>query len=167
MKTKYFEKVISWLDRIVETMLFCVVIVMLCAGTAQIFCRYVLNASLSWSEEMMRYLYVWLTMIGSSLAVRRKQFTTIEALYNMICKASPVGGMVLTVAAIVLQIGFFAMLAIYGQQLVVSNLAQVSPAMRISMGGAYFALPLGGYLGIIYCLIELYDRFAKGGPDKT
>ena len=67
----------------------------------------------------------------------------------------------MTVLAVLMQVSFFIVLAIYGQQLVVKNMAATSPAMGLSMGIAYIALPLGGYLGCIYCLFELYDRFVQ------
>ncbi len=158
---KRIDSIMNIVDKIVEAMLFVVTITMLISGILQIVYRYLLNASLSWSEELMRYLYVWLTMIGASLAVRRKQFVTIEAVYNIINKKSPVAGKILTVVAIIMQVSFFIVLAIYGQQLAAKNMAAESPAMGLSMGIAYLALPLGGYLGCIYCLFELYDRFVK------
>ena len=163
MKPNKIELAMKLMDKIVEAALFVIVMVMLIAGAMQIFSRYVLNSSLSWSEELMRFLYVWMTLIGTSLAVRRKQFTTIEAVYNKVCEKSAVGGKVLMIIAVVLQIGFFLVLSIYGTQLAQKNMLQASPAMGLSMGIAYLALPIGGYLGILYCLFELYDRFKKGG----
>lgn len=52
-------KVIKFLDRRLEEvilvlLLSCIVVIMLC----QIVCRYVLNDSLSWSEEFCRYCYI-------------------------------------------------------------------------------------------------------------
>lgn len=162
MNPSKLDVAISWLDRTIEFLLFIITMVMLAAGVAQVFCRYILNSSLSWSEELMRYLYVWMTLVGTSLAVRRKQFTTIEAVYNKICSASSAAGNALMVLCIILQIGFFIMLAVYGQQLAAKNMMQSSPAMGVSVGIAYMIFPIGGWLGIIYSLIELYDRFGKG-----
>lgn len=158
---KKIDSVLQIIDKIVEAALFVITITMLIAGVLQIFYRYVMNASLSWSEELMRFLYVWMTMIGASLAVRRKQFTTIEAVYNKICEKSEIGGKILMIIAVVLQMGFFVMLAIYGAQLSTKNMIQASPAMGLPIGIAYLALPIGGYLGALYCLFELYDRFKK------
>ena len=43
----------------------------------QVFFRYVLNASLSWSEELTRLLFVWLTFLGFGLAAQRGALPTI------------------------------------------------------------------------------------------
>ena len=39
---------------------------------AQVFFRYVLNNSLSWSEEIVRFLFIWLTFLGAALNIRDK-----------------------------------------------------------------------------------------------
>jgi len=68
---------ITWLtERVCATLLAVMVATML----LQVFCRYVLNASLSWSEELTRLLFVWLTFLGFGLAVRRGALPTIFVL---------------------------------------------------------------------------------------
>jgi len=39
---------------------------------AQIFARYVLNHSLFWSEELARYLFIYLVFLGAAIALRRE-----------------------------------------------------------------------------------------------
>ncbi len=46
----------------------------------QVFCRYVLNHSLFWSEELARYLLVWLTFLGATAAYYRKIHPGIDIL---------------------------------------------------------------------------------------
>ena len=47
----------------------------------QVFCRYVLNHSLFWSEELARYLLVWLTFLGASVAYYRSVHPGIDVIY--------------------------------------------------------------------------------------
>lgn len=161
MPTKTLDHILTALDRTIEVFLFIIVMVMLCAGVAQIVARYILQASLSWSEELMRYLYVWMTMIGTSLAIRKNSFTVIDAIANLIRKKSDKAGMVLYGCITILQAGFFILLAVYGWQLASRNFGQLSPAMRFPIGVAYLALPLGGVLGSIYVLISVRDYCIK------
>lgn len=158
---KPIDKLFTTIDRVIEFLLFIVIMVMLCVGVAQIVARYVLHSSLSWSEELMRYLYVWMTMIGTSLAIRRNSFTVIDAIANLIRKKSDKAGLVLYGFITILQILFFSLLAVYGWQLSSRNFAQLSPAMRFPIGIAYLALPLGGVLGVTYTLISIRDYWLK------
>ena len=41
--------------------------------------RYVVGASLSWSEELARYVFIWLVYIGISYAVQMKAHVKVEA----------------------------------------------------------------------------------------
>lgn len=159
---KITRTLFRYFDFCVEACLFVIVIAMLAAGIAQVLARYVFQASLSWSEEFMRFSYVWMTLIGTSLAIRRKQFTSIEAIANLLKQRFPVSQKFFWLATIALQIFFFVLLTRYGMQLVTRNLHQVSPAMGVSMGLAYCALPAGGVLGVLYSGISIWDELRGG-----
>jgi TRAP-type C4-dicarboxylate transport system permease small subunit len=53
---------------------------MICVGTAQVFNRYFLNVSLSWSEEYQRYGQIWLVFFAVPIAYRRGMHMGIEGL---------------------------------------------------------------------------------------
>lgn len=162
MKSKNgVDRTFHYLDTVIEALLFAITLAMLLAGVAQIVSRYVIQSSLSWSEELMRYLYVWLSMVGTALALRRHQFTVIESIVNMIGKKSIKIGKYIWILVEFLQITFFAFLIFYGWRLVSKNLNFVSPALGISMGLVYLALPLGGFLGLLYCSISIWDLSKK------
>src|SRR3954454_22223879 len=48
----------------------------------QFFTRYVLNDSLTWTEEVARYLLIVITFIGAGIAVRRNSHIYVEMLYR-------------------------------------------------------------------------------------
>jgi TRAP-type C4-dicarboxylate transport system permease small subunit len=50
----------------------------------QFFTRYVLNDSMSWTEEIARYLLMWLTFIGSAVVARRGLHISVEALLHFL-----------------------------------------------------------------------------------
>ena len=43
-----------------------------------VFCRYALNHSLFWSEEVVRYLFVWFTFLGAAIALRDREQIRVE-----------------------------------------------------------------------------------------
>ncbi|MGQ7249659.1 TRAP transporter small permease [Halomonas sp. V046] len=73
-------KVVNWLDEYAEISV-CVALMMLMAGilAVQVFMRYVMGASLSWSEELARYLFIWLIYLGISYGARQMRHIKIDA----------------------------------------------------------------------------------------
>src|SRR5262245_37635623 len=64
----------GWLEVVTGTLLVAMVLVIL----AQALFRYVLNLSLAWTEEVGRYLFVWVCLLGASLAYRMGQHSGYE-----------------------------------------------------------------------------------------
>lgn len=153
------DKVSRRSEQIFSFMLFCITLTMLIVGASQVTCRYVLKMALSWSEEMMRYLYVWMTMLGIGIGIRKKMFTAIDALLMFVEKKSPAAVRVMKIIVALLQLFFFVFLLVYGAQYALKNMTQLSPAMRIPMGVAYCALPVGGLIGTIFTIAESAKLF--------
>lgn len=111
--------------------------------------RYVLSAPLSWAEETATYLFVWMAMIGASLALKTRQHFVIEFVLDRIPgKAGPpariaVAGLVVLVTGIVMVNG-----AIYTSW----GWNAVTPAMEISRALPYSAVAVGGALMFLRAL---------------
>ena len=78
-------KVLRWLDENLEeviliVLLICMVVIM----GLQVVCRYVFNQSLSWSEELTQYLFVWSTFISVSYCVKKRISIKIEQFINFL-----------------------------------------------------------------------------------
>ncbi len=43
-----------------------------------VFFRYALNQSLSWSDELVRYLFVWFTLLGAAIALREREHIRVD-----------------------------------------------------------------------------------------
>jgi len=65
------QKLLTGLDWILDRVTLFVLAVLLLVVGAQIFARYVLNHSLFWSEELARYLFIYLVFLGSAIVLRR------------------------------------------------------------------------------------------------
>ena len=125
----------------------------------QVVMRYVFGQSLSWSEELARYLFIWYTWIGTSLAVRKKRHIRIEILADFLK-----GKAKLRLEMVVLLIWalFSAFLAFKGFEigrfLLSSN--QTSPALEIPMVFAYAAIPVGCILMFLRLVGEMKETLA-------
>ncbi len=63
--------VLRGLDRLLDAVTIVILVVLLGVVGVQIFARYVLNHSLYWSEELARYLFIYLVFLGAAVALRR------------------------------------------------------------------------------------------------
>ncbi|HAR80508.1 MAG TPA: TRAP transporter small permease [Succinivibrionaceae bacterium] len=110
----------------------------------QVFFRYVMGASLSWSEEMSRYMFVWLVYIGIAYGCKIMRHIKIDAGLFLFPKAMRKYVVILGDC-----IFFCFALAIvyYAWGLVVRQyvFGQLSPAMQIPMWIVY-AAPFVGFL---------------------
>ncbi|MEG2173594.1 MAG: TRAP transporter small permease [Desulfovibrionaceae bacterium] len=59
-----------------STLMICMVIII----SAQVFCRYVLQNSLEWSEELARYIFIWAVYFGASYALQKDKHLEITLL---------------------------------------------------------------------------------------
>ena len=78
------KKVLSWIDEYLEEVLLAAALAaMAVIMGVQVFCRYVLGASLSWSEELTRYIFIWAGFLSVSyctkkcISIKIKQFVAL------------------------------------------------------------------------------------------
>jgi TRAP-type C4-dicarboxylate transport system permease small subunit len=118
----------------------------------QVFFRYVLNSSLSWSEEVARYLFIWAALLGFSSSVEAGRLFRFE----MLAVRLPAAGRLICAALFVCAaVAFIGVLVFNGSLLVAHTASQSSPAMEMPMAIAYAALPVGGILMALHFLAAL------------
>ncbi|WP_238456306.1 TRAP transporter small permease [Desulfotruncus arcticus] len=127
----------------------------------QIVMRYVFHHSLSWSEELARYVFLWQIWLGASFAVKEHRHLRIEAIKNVL---SPKAQKYFELITLVIWFGFSLFLAFKGAELTMILLqrGQVSPAMRLPMAYAYASVPVGCGLMAIRLIEEMFGLFRKG-----
>ncbi len=135
----------------------------------QVVLRYVFNNSLVWSEEIARYLIIWLILIGSSIAVREKAHATVDAVVAFL---PPLPKRIFSILANLMGIVFCFILVRSGT-ITVSNVVEfgnVTPAIGISMAIPYLSVPVGGALMLYRFIQLLFDDFTslnKNGKMKS
>ena len=102
----------------------------------QFFTRYVLNDSLSWTEEIARYLLMLVTFIGAATAMRRGTHISVEVA-QMFLPAQVVRVLALVIDVIVL--GFVGLLCWYGfaitRRMHIQTMTVIDWPMSVVYGG--------------------------------
>jgi len=152
------EKLSLLSEKAVYYTLVVMMIVMTLAVIVQVFLRYVFSFSLSWSEEVARYLMIWVAFLGGSLALQKGLHIGVELL---LVRISPEWRKWISIFSKMLILTFLIFLTIGGIKITWAVRDQSSPALLFSMAYAYLSAPVGGFfmaLQTIHSLIEDWVR---------
>jgi TRAP-type C4-dicarboxylate transport system permease small subunit len=122
-----------------------------------VFCRYVLNSSLSWADELSRFIFIWVSFLGAVLAYGYNEHIGLDFVVDRI--PSPTIKRFIRLAA-----DFFILLVIvillrYG--LIVANSAtNLSPALYIPMKWVYIIAPVSAFMMLIINICKIYEHLA-------
>jgi TRAP-type transport system small permease protein len=125
-------------------------VVMVVAVFLQVVFRYVVNQPLSWSEELARYVFVWASMLGASMGIKKKTHFGLDALIKLFPRTQK---KVIEVILYCLMSVFLIVLVYYGTQFSRELYVQTAPGLNITMAIPYAAIPVGGLL--MLCHIAL------------
>jgi TRAP-type C4-dicarboxylate transport system permease small subunit len=128
---------------------------------AQVFCRYVLDASLVWAEEAARYLLVLTTFVGASVAMRRGAHMTVRFVVSALPAAGRGLADALAQGACCL---VYAVLVRHGLALADANFTQASPALGLPLGAVYLLIPLAGLLLGLQAIERIAALLVGGEP---
>ena len=137
-----------WIGRLEAVFLAVTVTAITAVTFAQVFTRYVTEDPLIWTEEVARYLFVWITLVGAAAAVRQNGHFGLDILRRWFPPLKkPLG--LLTTATIA---AFFALLLWTGIGETRQAAMQISPALQVGMQWAYLALPVGAALALYHVI---------------
>lgn len=137
-------------------------------STALIFIQIVLrsfNTSLAWSEELVRYMYVWETWIGVSYAVKRGSHLRITMLKD---KLTGRKRMILECFVLVVWIAFAIFIIFQSTRSIdtIMSFQQKSSALRIPMQYCYSSIPVGISLMSIRLIEEAIRQIKQINKEK-
>ena len=150
-----------WLDRVVEWGVIVAFLGFVALSFTQVVLRYGFGRPLTWSEEISRYLFVWVVFVGAAVAARRNGHIALDFLVNRL-PAAPRRGLAVIMA--VLCFGMLLLVFVWqGWNLTIVSMRQESPATGLPVGYATLAIPVGGLLTAINLVRAAFERSAKGG----
>ncbi len=156
---KTLQPVLKAFDRAVYAMVFLCIAGFVTLAFLQVFCRFVLNDSLTWSEEMCRYLFVWMVFLGAGVGVLHRRHIIIDIVPNMI-PASVKKYYNIVISLLI--IAFTLLLMRYGLVFAQRGMRQNSPAMQIPLGYIYAGIILGAFVMLVNTVRVTLADFMEG-----
>ena len=152
------------LNKILSSVLAFLVAAMVVVCCWQVITRYILNNPSTVTEEALRYLLIWVTMVGGAYAYGRRKHLAITALSKRLSfKVQKI--LDIFVQAVVILFCSVVMIG-GGTRLVNTAADQLSAALQLPMPLIYASVPVGAILFIFYTLIFIGEdlRDMKAGP---
>ncbi|WP_319412050.1 TRAP transporter small permease [uncultured Cohaesibacter sp.] len=141
-------------------------IVMLAIIFGQVITRYLFGFSLEWTEELARFLFVWVVFLGSALIMGEDGHLAVELLPRLLKGSKP--GFLLNLFINACGYVFILLLIIQGWKMTQTMTFQTSPGLGISMSYVYIIMPISGILMLMYHVkdtISIFRLLAKGRTD--
>ena len=127
----------------------------------QVFSRFILQDPSSITEELARYMLIWIGILGAAYVAGQKMHLAIDLL------STKLSGPKKSYLEIFIQLSVFvfsfSVMLIGGIRLVQITLSlnQISAALQIPLGYVYSVLPLSGLLMMFYSAVFIIDEFKK------
>ena len=138
--------------------------VMTAAVFLQVVLRYAGSAGFDGLEEVPRFLFIWLVMIGSASAMQRGQHTVLDYFVNHL---SPRGRALVVIAVNAASIALFAYLIKLSLVLVPNAQLQTSAGLGLPLGWVFAAIPVGSVLIILPMLLTIYKACGSLWPKRS
>ncbi|MBA6222643.1 TRAP transporter small permease [Colwellia sp. MB02u-18] len=162
------HKLMLFISKSLEKILMFAMAAIVFTVTWQVFSRFILQSPSSYTEELARYLLIWIGILGSAYAYKAKAHLGLDLFVE---KLAPAKKIKVRMLIEVLVIVFACSVMIYGGSLLMSmtiELKQTSAALGINMGIIYSAIPLSGILIVMFALDNIVQlRKARLGTQDT
>jgi len=145
------------LSRFVELLVILIAGIIVAIVTTEVTLRYLFSHSLVFTEELSRYLMVWIVFLGSALAIRDGSHIRIQILVN---RLGPRMQQIVQLAAYALIIAFLVFITVEGLKILPRQLQQMCITIDISLFYFYLAIPVGSILMIIFLLPVIRQTMA-------
>ena len=127
-----------------------------------VFTRYALGQQASWSEELARFLLIWIGILGSAYAAGKNYHLAIDLLSPKLSTAAAARVAVL-IRLLIILFAFFVLVIGGGRLIYITQvLGQISPALQIPMTLVYMVLPISGLLILYFKIHDLIEFKSTG-----
>ena len=151
------------IDRVIELIVAAIFAGMVLIGSWQVFSRFVLNFTPSWSEEIQIFGHIWLVFLAIPIAYRRGAHITVEAIRRVL---APWMNRALDLINELLWVGFAIATAYYSYRVSLVTGNSVSPGLEIPMSYPYYGMILGSVYLLLVVVRRLTGELPPPDPDE-
>lgn len=167
MRKKYLS-MMNMISQCIQYVIAATLIFMVALMFVEVVRRYLFGHQFAWSEELIRYLAVWVAFLGGAAAYKEKQLVCFDLLSS---KFQGKNKMLLELFSNTVVLVFLTFIFYLSLKNVMSPsiFMQKSVGMKVTMAFPYAAIPVGTGLMVIFTLNNYMDIIGKyfGGKDEV
>lgn len=130
----------------------------------QVLTRYVLKNPSTWSEEMVGYLFAWMSLLGASIVTCERGHMNIPIIVERFNESVQKG---LNCFGEIVAFLFSAVILVFGGvQITTLAMGQMTSSLGVPIGIFYIVLPLCGILNMIYTILNIVDILKNQTEEK-
>ena len=151
------DKLIRILDVVLKNVLFALMVALVASVSWQVISRYVFSSPSSWTEEVARFLLIWVSLLGAAYAFRTRAHLGLDLLPKKLTGWSAEILKLFTLMVVVL---FSVTVLIVGGGKLVAltwELRQYSAVLGLPIAFVYSVIPTTGFLICIYAITASQD----------
>lgn len=147
-----------FLDKIMRLLMAIAMLSLVVGGFWQIFTRWILHDPSTFTEEFMRYMLIWASMLGSAYCFYQDKHLTLDLFSS---KAKGIPGLILNIFIEGMILFFVIYVFIYGGSRQMMNSINYSSVMHIPFKVLYFILPFSGVFIVVARILKYVQKFIE------
>lgn len=155
------EKLLKGLNKLLYGISVSAMIAMLLIIFLQVIMRYCFNHTFEWSEELARFLFVWVVFLGSALIMGEGGHLAVQLLPKKF--EGTIVGNVMALFINACSYAFILLLLIQGSKMTSIMTFQTAPGLGISMSWVYVVIPVSASLMMLYLFRDTINIIKKFG----
>ena len=160
---KAYSKFLDALEKLQKIILTVSVPAMVLIMFYQVVMRYVFHNSPAWSEELVRYLFIFNVMMAAAIAVRRNSHLQIDILINAL---KPHTKRIFTICATAVGTAFLCYLFVLSLELLRSGAPNTSASLGLPMSVPYLSVPIGTALMVLTSIEVILKNIQELSEEK-
>ncbi len=148
-------KVLKWIDKNLEEMLIAFTIVVIAVVMFMQFTFRLFGSSLTWSEEVSRYMFVWSVGLGISFATKNNKHLRMDVIPQLVPKIAPYFDLISDLSVLVVSV--WMLVPGYTTLSMLAKGTQVGATTGVPMWIIYLSM----YVGFVLSIIRLAQKYGK------
>ncbi|WP_067142435.1 TRAP transporter small permease [Oceanivirga salmonicida] len=153
------KKLRKYINGVLKTLSFITFFCMILLVSWQVITRYFIKNPSSWTEELVSFLFAWMTLLGASLVVGERKHMNIPIMIDKLSKNKKVFFYIISELVIILV--SVLILIIGGFSITKLAFSQITSSLNYPLGVFYIVVPICGMLNVFYCILNIIDIYKE------